>query len=329
MNLACAGPLVCMWLGRNGATQGDEIVATRDRVGRKLAWWSVIGFVVGMILGTVQLSLGASPGWMQALHRLPARGLWFAGAELAFSLVCLLAYAGCWHQLRSHRWWHALLAMLSSSNLLYHFPPLMTVLAKLMNNPNWAKAEVLDRAALLPLMMRAEVVALSVHFALASIAVAGIVVLWQLSRDIDEGDEGVASSLGRKSAWLTLVVTGLQVPVGVWLLVSLPTKSQAALMGGSALASLAFIGALLLTFLLLQKLLAVAIGKPERRELRQPAWLLVALVVLMTATLQGSRVQRAAGQDAGAKKAAEQIRSAAVDASIGNQANAAMVLQSA
>lgn len=328
MNLACGGPLVCIWLGRTGATQGDEIAAARDRVGRKLAWWSVSSFVVGMVLGTGQLLLGASPGWMQALSRLPARGLWFAGAELAFSLVCLLAYAGCWYRLRSHRWWHALLAILSSSNLLYHFPPLMTVLAKLMNNPNWAKAEVLNRAALLPLMMRAEVVALSLHFALASIAVAGIFVLWQLGRDIEEGDEGVVSSLGRKAAWLTLVVTGLQVPVGIWLLVALPGKSQAALMGGSVLASLAFVGALLLTFLLLQKLLTVALGKPERRELRQSAWLLVALVVLMTATLQGSRVHRATGEDAGTKKTAERIRSAAVDASIGNQANAAMVLQS-
>lgn len=329
MNLACGGPLVCIWLGRTGATQGDEIAAARDRVGRKLAWWSVSSFAVGMVLGTVQLLLDLSPGWMQALTRLPARGLWFAGTELAFSLVCLLVYASCWYRLRSHRWCHALLAILSSSNLLYHFPPLMTVLAKLMNNPNWAKADVLDRAALLPLMMRAEVVALSAHFALASIAVAAIFVLWRLSRDTAAGDEKVVSVLGCKAAWLTLGVTGLQVPVGVWLLVALPGKSQAALMGGSVVASLAFVGALLLTFLLLQKLLTVAIGSPERRELRQSVWLLIALVVLMTATLQGSRIPRATGEDAGTKKAAERIRSAAVGASVGSQANAVTVLRRA
>jgi len=238
-----------------------------------------------------------SEGLWAALARFPSRALWFAAAELVFSLVCLLLYAGCWRALRQHRWWHASLALLSSSNLLYHFPPLMSVLGKLANDPTWAKPQTLDRPTLLPLMMRDEIVALSTHFVLASFAIAAITVLW-LSGQSNKGRsnekfwEQSTLPLSRRAAWVALAVTAIQLPVGIWLLVSLPSSTRTSMMGDSAIASLAFVGALLMTFLLLQRLLTIAIGTVGPRDLRQACWILGMLVLLMTTTLYVSRQGR-------------------------------------
>jgi len=254
MNIASAGPLLGIWLARS---QGG--ISLRDQIGRQVAWLSVWTLCLGMLTGGL-LYLVRSPGLTIALERLPSRALWFAALELAFSFCCLLLYAGCWTALRQHRWWHASLALLSSSNLLYHFPPLMTVLAKVASDPNWAKPALLDRAALLPLMAKSEVLAMTCHFVLASVAVAALAVLWLLSRAPDQPWEQAAQPLARRAAWTALLVSLLQVPTGIWLLVTLPHPAQSAMLGTSPLASLAFLGSLLLTFLLLQRLLTIAIG---------------------------------------------------------------------
>lgn len=284
MNLASAGPLLGIWL--RWAGEQDSL---RSRVGRSIAWLSVWALLIGMATGAVQLLAFPSSGVFAALQRMPSRGLWFAGAELLFSLACLLGYAWGWDRLRGHRWLHALLAVATSSNLLYHFPPLMSVLGALATNPNWAKAEELNRAALKPLMVRGEVLALSAHFALASIAVAGVTVLWLLSKEKSGEQEQAAPALARRAAWVSLVATALQLPVGGWLLIAVPQAMRTSIMGSSLVASLAFIGGLLLMFLLLQRLLTIAIGTATPHDLRQACWTLGGLVLLMTATLFASR----------------------------------------
>lgn len=283
MNVASAGPLLGIWLGRHRTSP------LQDSIGKSLAWLAVGGLVLGMATGGLQLYCFTNAGLFAAMNRLPTRALWFAGAELLFSLICLLIYAGCWDVLRNHRWWHAFVALATSSNLLYHFPPLMSVLGKLAYDPTWAKAEVLNRAELLPLMLRSEVLALSAHFALASIAVSAITVLWLLSRVNGEEAEKSKQPLSRCTAWIALISTSLQLPVGIWLLIALPRAMRTSMMGTSVAASMAFIGALLLTFLLIQKLLTIAIGTTQPRELRQACWTLAALVLLMTTTLYVSR----------------------------------------
>jgi len=296
MNLACAGPLLGIWLGRrrDGNPVRNE-VGVRDEVGKSLAWLSVWALLVGILTGTVLLYFSPTAGLLAAVERLPSQALWFVGAELVFSFVCMLLYARSWQSphSRRHRWWHAVwrttLALASSSNLLYHFPPLMSVLGKLAQDPTWAKPDVLDRAALLPLMVRSEVLALTTHFALASLAVAAITILWLVSKTNRDDWKESALSFSRRSAWIALFVTLLQLPVGGWLLVSLPQSSRATMMGSSVIASLAFLTALLLTFLLLQRLLAIAIGDTQPLELRQACWLLAALVLLMTVALCESR----------------------------------------
>lgn len=290
MNLASAGPLLCIWLARcpNPNPITDASDPLREGVGQTLAWLSVWAMMLGMLTGGL-LYVSPSAGWTAALSRLPSRALWYAAAELAFSLICLLIYAGRWRALRRHRWWHALLAVASSSNLLYHFPPLMSVLGKLAANPIWASAETLDRTRLLPLMMRGEVLALSTHFVLASVAVAAIAMLGLLSKFNEDRWREFALPLSRRAAWIALLSSVLQVPAGIWLLASLPHSARRAMMGSNAMVSLAFIGALLLTFMLLQRLLTIAVGSVRPSDLRPVSWLLVILVLLMAATLHGSR----------------------------------------
>ena len=80
-------------------------------------------------------------------------------------------------------------------------------------------------------------------------------------------------------------------------------------MGDSAIASLAFVGALLLTFVLLQRLLTIAIGSVEPRDLRQTGWILAILVLLMTTTLYKSRQERKPKKNAHKKAAVTQSTS--------------------
>jgi len=292
MNLASAGPLLCIWLGRQ--TPNED--SLRHNLGQTLAWLSVWAMLLGMLTGGTLLYFTPSAGLTAAISRLPTRALWFAASELAFSLACLLLYAYFWRALRQHRWWHASLALLSSSNLLYHFPPLMSVLGKLAADPRWAKTEVLDRATLLPLMLRTEILALTTHFTLASLAVAAITLLWLLAKPTS-ATQAAASQLSRRAATVALLASALQLPSGIWLLTALPQSAQTAMMGTNTTASLAFVGALLLTFLLLQRLLTIAIGSVQPSQLRHCCWLLCGLVLLMTVTLRSTREKHHTSQN--------------------------------
>lgn len=282
MNLAVAGPMLCIWLwGRNRSA--DPI---RGHVGRTLASASLYALAIGSALGAM-LWLFGSKTLNDAIMRMPTRGLWFAGLEILFSLACIWGCVRCWKAQKDRRWLHAGLALLSSSNLLYHFPPLMTVLSRLAIDPNWAREDELTRPVLLSLMSRPEVLALTAHFAIASVAASAITCLWMLRVTI--GESSSVKRLAKGSAWIALVATALQLPVGVWLMVSLPKSEMTSMMGNNVLASLSFLGALLLTFMLLQRLLNIAIGEIRAKDMLSVAWILVALVFLMTITLLNSR----------------------------------------
>ena len=134
MNVASAGPLVCVWLHRRGR-RGDE---TAFAVGRQLAWWSLAVLVAGMALGLVMLAIfwsGVDRAYVDAVGRFPTRAVLNAVYEAIFSVVCLAVYAGTWDRWRDHPWLHGLLAVLATTNLLYHFPPLMVALGALAVRP--------------------------------------------------------------------------------------------------------------------------------------------------------------------------------------------------
>ena len=286
MNLASAGPLVCLWLhGRRGV--GAELA---NRLGRSLAWLSVAAMVAGMLIGgLLLLSPSSEPLW-EALLRFPAQTYWHLGLELLFSLTCLLAYAGTWRLFGQHRCLHAMFALMSASNLMYHFPPLMAILGEMAVNPSWTAVPVIDRPVLLELMARDDVISLSVHFALASLAVAGVTALWLLARRGEQVlDNADTRRVARVTAGIALASTILQLPVGMWILATMSHVSRGAIMGGNQLASLLFLAGVLLAMLLIGQLLAVVSGEVRLREIRRAGWLLLLATLLMTATMRFSR----------------------------------------
>jgi hypothetical protein len=281
MNLASAGPPFAAWLHWQGVQN-----AVRGSLGRQLMWLSTIGFLVGMLTGGLMLLVSPSVGLMPALRRFPSSAYWFAGAELVFSLACMLIGVAVWS--RVSKWWLALLAFATSTNLLYHFPPLMAMIGELASDPHWTDIEIINRSDVLKLMRHSEVLALTFHFAMSSFAVSSIAVLKLLSRLTPEiGPK--ETRIARSASWLALAATLLQVPIGIWLLTSLDDPARSALMGSGLLASVAFIAALVLSIKLLQCLFAIAIGQPNRENLAQAFSLVCGVVLLMTTSLRLSR----------------------------------------
>ncbi len=279
LNLASAGPIVCLWLRRRRHPDHE----LRDRVGQRLAWWSVWALVLGMLLGGV-LMLPDNPQQRAALARFPAKAYWNAAAELVFSLVCMVGYAAVWHRARQRPLLHGLMAILTATNLLYHFPPLMVVLGKLTKNAHWVGEAVIERKLFIQLMLRREVLALSMHFIVASFAVALAAVLWLSVR---EGKKVGNRRLAAWAALLTTLCTMMQLPIGVWVLMILSASSRRDLMGGDVLGTVCFMGGIVATLLLLQQLIAISLGNFGRPIVRRVVGLLGLVVLLMVATLRG------------------------------------------
>jgi hypothetical protein len=279
MNLASVGTLLGVWL----RWRDDEF---RANLGCRLVGWSISAFVLGMITGGLLIFLAPEDSLWATLHRFPARTYWFAGIELLFSLVCMLLIGWGWQ--RFNKWALAALGLFSATNLLYHFPPLMAVIGKLAANPNFSRVDVIDRPAMLELIGRGEVIALSFHVGCSSIAVSAIALLYLIYDDRSEVVEE-RNTLARQTAGIAFAATLVQIPVGVWLLISLSGTSRMALMGKSFGGSLAFMAAMVLSLILLQRLFAVMLGDTERKNLRSIALLTCIVVVLMTASLRLSR----------------------------------------
>ena len=287
IGVAASGPIICILLSWR-----TEIESPAFKVGRKLAWWSVGGLLVGMILGTLSLFLLSDQSYWEVLSKVPEGDLWFAGSELLFSLVCLVTYAATWKQLQRRRGWHGLIGLVSVTNLLYHFPPLMIVLGQLTDGSAQLNSDWLDRATLLELMFRQEVVAPWLHFVLATYTIAGGAALWLFSRQqITASESEEPEGPVRKVAIATLVVSISQLPIGLWLVTTIPQSSRAALMGKSAVASLAFLAAMLVVFLLLGRLIKIALGEFTAEDLRKAALWMVLVVLAMAISTRSSREQ--------------------------------------
>lgn len=283
MNLASAGPLAAVWL---------RSVAGGAAASRRVAFASLAALAIGGLLGT-GLLLAPNPPLRAALQRFPARAYWFAGAELAFSAACMLAIALLPSGGRRRRAWQLLgcgLALATVTNLLYHFPPWMGVIGKLVVNPSWAPHDVLGRAELLPLMGRTEIIALSSHFTLASLTVAALAAAWLLDRPgVDELQEAERSWAQRRLAAAALLATLLQLGVGIWLLASLNEGMRGRLLGGRLLAAVAFFAGLLTTLKMSEQLGAAVFATSPKAPCRKAARWLVITVLLMTGAMAFSR----------------------------------------
>jgi hypothetical protein len=282
MGLAAVGPVVAAALGVKAQDDAGWLLDSA----RRMARWSLGALIAGALLGGALL-LPNDAGLRAALGRFPTSAYAFGGAELVFSALCIgLQLAALRRPRRGLAW---LLAIVTSTNLLYHFPPLMAVLGKLVVDPSWAAEEVLERRDLLRLWIRPEILARWVHFTLASIAVATIAGLVVAGRHVDDATSAAAVRPWRRLAGAALAASVLQLPTGLWLLVVGDGRSQAAMMGEDLVATASFGGAVIAALALLHTLAAVALGETSRTVRRRAAWLLAAVVLLMSVTLRYSR----------------------------------------
>lgn len=290
VNVAAVGPLFCLALLYRRNAQAAPLA-------RWIARQSCVALFVGMLLGGTIMGLYSFGGaaldgkrFYQALLTIPHDRLWWAAAELVFYYLCMLPVVRYWKPLAARRWPIAVLCLLSATNLIYHFTPMFVVVGYLQATLQTTQlAEPLTGRALVALYFTPPVLARITHHLLAAVAiVAGLLVLRTTSENLRADSPEVKNefdSLARRGAVWVLCATLLQIPSGIWFLLSLPPAAQRELLGGNLWAAAGFGVAVVLVLLLLQKSLAVALGETARRDARHLVGLLVTIVLLMTGLL--------------------------------------------
>ena len=288
MNLACGGPLLSWWWNRRDRNSEDQADESPAKLIMILSLWALFG---GMITGGVLFFFPRSADFWQAINRFPNGTYWFAGVELIFSVVCLSILLFWWQKLSQRSWLVGLLALVTSSNLLYHFPPLLFVIGRLATDPVWVDDATIDRAQFIRLMWVPEIASLTLHFVFASLAVSGVVGIVLMTRKRREEFSEEDKRFIRSAGFYALVPTLLQIPIGVWIIIALPSAERNSLLGGDLLASTTFLASLMTTVYLLQSLTKISLGEFTRQDCKRVVWLLNAIVFLMTTTLYLSRSQ--------------------------------------
>ncbi len=310
MNVATAGPLVCLWLRFRGR-RGD---VAADGVGWRLAAWSLWGLFVGIAFGSILVGMAwadADQSYWDAARRFEPHTFVFALAELAFTAACLAAYLATWNRWGGRPWLHGLFAVLAATNLMYHFPPLMIVLGQLSARPELTDAAIITRSVYRQLMLRPEVIANVLHFALASAAVTGLLLMHLASRQL--GRVGIAhqplstletggpcppydGKLVSSGAWIALVSSISQLAVGLWVLMQLPLSARNSLVGDDWLASGLFVLSIGAALGAMHTLSSVAMGETSQAAVWRSTVLILAVVILMAGTLLRSRWVEAGGR---------------------------------
>jgi hypothetical protein len=248
---------------------------------------SLAALVAGIVLGGAMLTV-PNEGLRSALARFPADAYWYAGIELVFSAACIYALLWGGGRWLKRPYLAGALALLGSSNLLYHFPPLMAVVGELAADSAWARDTHIGRSELLRLWRRPEILSLWAHFVLASFAIAPLAALCRLRMGMSRPPADANLKVQRQLAAFALAATALQIPVGLWLLLSSDAAGQASLLGGDLGAAVTFGIAICCAFWLLQTLLSVALGEEPSRVARS-VYLVIFITFLMTSTLRTSR----------------------------------------
>lgn len=283
MNVASAGPLVCAWLDwRSG--RGDDVA---HRAAKFLAWKSLVLLVAGGLFGLLVAAFFWNDDYHDLMHVFIYKIKWGAW-ELLFSLAIMVVYAAMIARGAPRSWasklGRASLAVLTGTNLLYHFPALFIVISEVaagyIDMP-----QTVDAAIFRSLMTESSVLARSVHFWLASFAVTGVSLIgygkWLLrQKEEQEAGEKIATWGGR----IALVPTVLQVLVGVWVVSVLPPLMQQRLMGRDLVVASAFGLSIVGALWLMHQLSAVAFGDTKPRTLKLAIHLMYIVVILMTLT---------------------------------------------
>lgn len=288
MNLAAAGPLACVWLDWR-ERRGDSIAG---RVGSALAAASLGSFLAGMLLGAAIALLAWTPEfWRELLDRLTSRLYWGAW-ELGFSTLLMTAYWLWWKFSAggtAARVGRSVIALLSATNLLYHFPPLFILIGQIAAG-EVNEAESLKDSSFASQIWQGEVLALTVHFWVASLAVAGVamaVIAVQFSADSESSSD--ATRLAVWGGRIALLATLSQIPVGLWIVTQVPAVRQDRLLGGDLTATAFLATGVLFALGLLHHLASLAMGEANRKTVGRVALLMLAVIALMTAADRDSR----------------------------------------
>lgn len=285
VNVAAAGPLVCIWLDwREG--RGDAVAGrAASYLGQLSLWTLLLGGLLGLAIGGLSWNDQYAVLWTGPMSYKAAWGV----GEYAFSLLLAAGYV-MWRsyaagRLRALR---CFALLLSGTNLLYHFPLLFTVASDVY--PLAQSLNPLSAADFRRWMVRPDVLARVVHVVIASFAVTGVTLIgYGLRLQRQKGFENDGQRVSRWGGYLALIPSLLQVPVGLWLIAVLPADWQARALG-SDLPAVALLGvSVLLALFLLQDLAAIAFGDAERKQLVRAMVLMVLVVLLMTGVLRRIR----------------------------------------
>ena len=272
VNVASGSPLICVWLEWRGGKV--ELRASRSLVGISLATL-FLGGVLGLVLGAFK---GSGDYWQFWIGPLGYKATWGA-LELAFSVVLL---SGCWlwagRKSSGARWprlARAALLVLAATNLLYHFPFLFIVANRLWMEGLPAGRASIDAATFRQLMMAQDTPALAVHVMLASVAVSGLALAIMGLRQAD------TRLIGWGGRW-SLAATLLQLPVGLWILGTMPADLQPRVLGSDGLATVLFLVSAVVTLWLARELASLSLGETSRPVLLRAAAAMLIVVSLMT-----------------------------------------------
>lgn len=289
VNVAMAGPFVCLWLEWRG-TRREDILA--GRIGERLAkdsyWALVLGILVGaLMVGALWLRNDAA--YFSGLRVVPVARLWAALGELIFSVALLAIYGLGWNWFRSRRGWHRAIGFLAATNLVYHFPPFFSALSMIARQPDLWK-QTLSREEFKSLLVDPAVIAQSVHIWLSAVAVTGTLLMYYALKLRKK--KAAADELGPQparvagwGAWLALVPSVLQLLVGVWVLLQMPEAVRNGLMGDRLAATFIFGLGILAALRLMHVLASIALGDRTPRQLVSAIATMALTVLLMSATL--------------------------------------------
>ncbi len=284
VHIASAGPVIGAWLswqeGRHGATAGHA--------GRWLVQVSLLAFLLGALSG-------AAVGWLLVEHydrdylaaaqRLPSK-LWWGGGELAFYAMCLVLCLVWWKWGSAERAWQragrALILLAAGTNLLYHFPPLFTVIQQVAAADD-SDSGTIDPAEFRTLAFRREVLSATLHFWGASFVVTGVAMMTFGMRSSANAEQN--KRVVRWGAGIGLAATAVQLPLGVWVLVESPPAVQQSLLGQDVVATTMLVGSIVAAVALMHQLAAAVLGHAERKVVVRTLLLTSLIVLMMTGTL--------------------------------------------
>lgn len=290
VQVAGAAPIVCCLLPKG------QNLPHSDQAGRRLAKHAAVGLIVGVAIGLLLGWLAMQihqRDYFPVLSRFYNR-VWWGGWELLFSLAILLAVWlpwDYWVATKTRKIVQGLLAIIAATNLLYHFPPLLTVMADNLLNEGLRDTAAIERitsAEFRGLIAQPLVIAKSLHFVFAAVAVSGAWLMLLSPSSRNSGDDPA-----RRGALIALAAMVVQMLLGMWIVVQVPPAEQSALIGGDPVASLMLLMSVVFSLGAMNQLGSVAMDATQemtRSQIRSAA-----IGVLVIATIMIGVASRMSG----------------------------------